>query len=226
MLVNKALFWDFDSTLIYPNESFADAFYCTLLKYVCTVGWESVCKFMHSACSWYTPEVSYTDSTGEKWWQMLFKKFKGFYSENQIQPNEMMNIFFKRKILECANYKTYHDAAYTLSASIEMGYKNYILSNNYPELPEVVKGLHLSQYFAGYVVSSRIGYEKPREEIFEYARELAGKPDFCCMIGDNPVADIEGARKSGFHTILVHKTKGEAGGGWFAENLADIIPLL
>ena len=42
------------------------------------------------------------------------------------------------------------------------------------------------------------------EEIFDYARNLAGNPHKCIMIGDNPVDDIKGAKEAGFETILVN----------------------
>ena len=56
-----------------------------------------------------------------------------------------------------------------------------------------------------YIESSHIGFEKPRKEIFLHANALAGMPDMCVMIGDNPIADIERGHMAGMRTVLVHR---------------------
>lgn len=90
---------------------------------------------------------------------------------------------------------------------------------------EVVRALHLDGYFDGHVISSVIDYDKPRKEIFEYAYTLAGRPEVCFMIGDSPVADIQGARSFGMPSILVH-SEADCGAGYcFADlsGIADVI---
>ena len=98
------------------------------------------------------------------------------------------------------------------------------MSNNFPELPDVIKGLGLGKYFADYIVSANIGYEKPRIEIFKYALELAGSPDVCYMIGDNPIADIQGGKSAGMKTVLVNNS-GSSDADYKCESLVEI-PLL
>ncbi len=63
----KALFWDFDGTLILPNESFFTALSTALQKYGYEIASEKIRTLLHSACSWYKPEVSYEKMTGAKW---------------------------------------------------------------------------------------------------------------------------------------------------------------
>ena len=65
----KALFWDFDGTLIHPNESFFTALSTALQKYGYEIASEKIRTLLHSACSWYKPEVSYEKMTGAKWWE-------------------------------------------------------------------------------------------------------------------------------------------------------------
>lgn len=48
----------------------------------------------------------------------------------------------------------------------------------------------ISKYFDDGIISSNVGYEKPRIELFQYALSVAHFPNRCYMIGDNPVADI------------------------------------
>lgn len=225
--MKKALFWDFDGTLIHPNESFLDALSLALQQVGCQVPREQVRAFLRTACSWYRPEIAYPDSTGPKWWETLFGRFHRFYQEHQLDRAawETADRLFYNQILDPGFYTLYEDAQEVLTQCRELGYENYILSNNYPELFSVAQKLGLSQCFTGCIVSSKVGYEKPRGELFSCALETAGCPEFCCMIGDNPVADIQGGRAAGMKTILVHgqdKTAGDA----VCETLSAIPKLL
>jgi len=93
-----------------------------------------------------------------------------------------------------SNYKLYSDAIATLKSVVEKGHKNVILSNNYPDLSDVIKALDLDKYFDKIIVSANIGYDKPRPEIFEYAKNLYPNYNDFIMIGDNPNADIVGGK--------------------------------
>jgi putative hydrolase of the HAD superfamily len=85
-----------------------------------------------------------------------------------------------------------------------MGFSQYIVSNNHPDLRKVLSDLHLTPWFSDVIVSGEIGFDKPRKEIFECALQRAGYPDICFMIGDNPVADGEGSKKANIPPLLVH----------------------
>ena len=63
-------------------------------------------------------------------------------------------------------------------------------------------------FFTEVVSSARIGYEKPRPEIFRHALRAAipGRPVW--MIGDNPNADCLPAVDLGIHAILVRTPPG------------------
>lgn len=125
-------------------------------------------------------------------------------------------------------YTLYDDAIETLLECIELGAKNYILSNNYPELPDVAKALGLDKYISGYIVSSQIGYEKPHPGIFQYALSLANvniANDIYIMVGDNPAADMKGGKNAGFQTIYVHAPDNEKHceyADYYAESLSEI----
>ena len=202
----KAIFWDFDGTLILPNESFLWAWEYGMNSCGYGVDAETLRSVLHASCTWYRPEESYENARGKAWWEVLFEKFEPFYSQMKIsrEDGQKINERFREYILDYRNYSVYEDARRTLEDCRALGFRNYILSNNFPELPEVIEKLGLSQLLDGYVISSRVGYEKPRKEIFDSAVELAEHPEICYMVGDNPVADIQGARQAGMKTILVH----------------------
>lgn len=225
--MKKVLFWDFDGTIIYPNESFLDALDRTVRRFGFEIERGDMRRFLHRACSWYSPEVSYENEIGGGWWRRLFGRFEIFFEGYGI-PRVFypeMEEFFRGLILDFRNYRLYEDAEGVLRECLEKGYLNYILSNNFPELSRVVECLGLGNYFAGYVVSSAVGYEKPRAEIFQRALQAAGDPEICYMIGDNPMADIRGGHEVGMKTVLVH-TAGGSGADWNCGRLTEIPAIL
>ena len=119
----------------------------------------------------------------------------------------------------------YEEAEGVLGRCKQAGYKNYILSNNFPELPEIIKKLGIAEYFNGYIVSANVGYEKPRIELFQHAMRIADNPQQCFMIGDNPIADVQDGKNAGMKTILVNNSSaGEA--DYRCEKLDEILKVL
>lgn len=204
----KAIFWDFDGTLVHRN----DESFCALREALQLNGYmiedSHIRAALHIALPWNHWETSYEDQTSEKWWDRLFSKLSDFYEQYGVLEVDKVNSAYKKRILSFSCYTVYDDAAMVLEYCQKQGYHNYIISNNYPELPQAVEKLGLAQYFSGYMISADIGFEKPRPEIFRQAITMAGNPDIYYMVGDNPVADIRGAKEVGMRTILVHPARG------------------
>lgn len=224
---NKVIFWDFDGTLIYSNESFLCSLTAAFKQYNYVFEDSKIKEFLVSACSWYVPSKEYTDMTGELWWQELLCKIQLFCEKSSIKrsDSELICKKFRENVINY-NYELYDDAEDILSYCKNKGYDNYILSNNFPELVEVVKRFGLDKYITDCFLSSNIGYEKPRIEIFRYAIAKVNNPEYCYMIGDNPVADIQGGNEAGLQTILVHKADANACAKYVCENLIDIKEVL
>lgn len=223
----KAIFWDFDGTLVHRN----DESFCALREALQLNGYmiddSYIRAALHIAHPWNHWETSYEDQTGEKWWDRLFSKLSDFYEQHGVLEVDKVNGAYKKRILSFTCYTVYDDAATILECCKNRGYHNYIISNNYPELPQAVAKLGLAEFFSGYMISADIGFEKPRPEIFEQAITMAGNPEVCYMVGDNPVADIQGAKDIGMNTILVHSTKGPSEyADHHCENLTEIMGII
>ncbi|MDX1746439.1 MAG: HAD-IA family hydrolase [Halobacteriales archaeon] len=67
-----------------------------------------------------------------------------------------------------------------------------------------------SQAIDHIVTSATVGYEKPHPEIFRTALSKIDD-DRAVMIGDNPVADIEGAHNIGLEAYLIGRHPNEPG---------------
>ena len=223
--MKKTLFWDFDGTLSYPNKAFFTALHDALKESGYDI--EKTEEFLKKAYSWNNPRIDYIEKTGESWWETIFEKIKIFCRENDVLQEDLNKICnrFKEILIASENYILYDDTIETLKKCVELGYKNYLITNNYPEIIDNLEKLGIAKYFTDYVVSSHIGYEKPRSEFFDYAKKRANNPDVGYVIGDNPIADIQGGKVAGFKTIAVHECK-ESIADYYLQNLREIFLIL
>ncbi|MBR6610566.1 MAG: HAD-IA family hydrolase [Oscillospiraceae bacterium] len=230
------LFWDFHGTLTKPDNQWVDI----ALKLSDTmypemkISHEAIKSNLYGKClPWWTYPDRDTRHLMENdgWWKSCEDEFVKMYIASGFEKHqaEKMAPLIRLYVVDINNHRLHDDALAVLSQLKERGYKNYILSNNFPELPQMVKDIGLDKYFDGCVVSAKIGFAKPRKEIFEYARNLAGNPEKCIMIGDNPVDDIKGAKENGFDTMLVNNRHPEYNGDYcdyICKTLTDMLNIL
>jgi HAD superfamily hydrolase (TIGR01509 family) len=225
--MNKAIFWDFDGTITYSEHLWSTAAFRAAPdteRYGIT--FEDIRRHMANGFPWHDENLKLV-LKGQDFWTFLFKKFSLMYQSFGINEREALEAAgqVRNNILDAGNYRVYADAEETLEICKQKGYKNYILSNNYPELEAMIDKLGLASYFDGYSISGVIGHNKPRPEIFAHALAIAQNPDVRYMIGDNPKADIIGGNAAGMRTILVHNNeKSDAAfSSEFLNNIADIL---
>lgn len=225
--MKKVLFWDFDGTLVHPNERFVVTFLKAAHSCGVSIDMDRIRTCFRASYPWNHPDVDYPERTGAMWWESFFEKIQVLYTENQIpeQTACRINRCFQEQMVNNNTYTIYEDTAQVLTQCKKMGYENYVLSNNYPELPLIIEKFGLSGLFSGYIVSANIGYEKPRAELFDYALRTAGFPSCGYMIGDNPVADILGGKAAGLKTILVHRHDSDQA-DYTCDTLTQILGLL
>jgi putative hydrolase of the HAD superfamily len=81
------------------------------------------------------------------------------------------------------------------------------LVSNYPcsrSIDGSLKKTGLRDYFEAIVVSGDLGYAKPHAKPFEtMLAHLKLHPEECLFVGDNWVADVQGAKRTGMPTILI-----------------------
>lgn len=221
--MNKAIFWDSDGTLMYGNESFLWSLDKALKNHDYQIERDLIKEFLRGVCSWFTPEKTHPEVTGEVWWEKLLENTKEFCRKYQVAEEDITLVCQEfRKNVVIFDYQLYDDAEEILQYCTQLGYKNYLISNNFPELVKVFERLGLDKYFSGYFLSADIGYEKPNQEIFGQALTKAGNPELCYMVGDNPVTDIKGAQAVGMKTILVHRKAEGVTPDYVCEELLDI----
>ena len=202
------LCWDFDGTIALSHHLWSNSVRkaINLIEPDNKIDFLDIRKCMATGFSWHTPEIAYPHATGEKWWDAMNEHFYKSYISLGVSEDSAKKASeaVRGIILRTENYILYETAVGTLEKAKAMGHTNVILSNNYPELEDVMKELKIHHLFDFFVVSACVGYEKPRSEFFEIAKSQYHDGDFY-MIGDSVGADIIGGRNVGMKTILVHK---------------------
>ncbi len=213
------LFWDFHGTLTKPDNQWVDIALelCDSHFPDMKIPHSEIKKNLSGKClPWWTYPDRDTRHLIENdgWWGSCNEEFTKMYIDSGLQPQQAAEIapLIRPYVVDSKNHRLHDDCIAVLEELKKRGYRNYMLSNNFPELPRIATEMGLDKYFDGVVVSALVGYDKPRKEIFDYARKLAGNPQKCIMIGDNPVDDIKGAKLADFDTILVNDRHPEYSG--------------
>lgn len=225
----KVFCWDFDGTLSFSNplwtRSVFDALK-TVMPQIEDSFFSEIRAYMQFGFPWHTPDVDYTFCKGNKWWEFMEKHFCESYIKCGIDPEiaqtaaKIVRPIIKQK----SRYTLYNDAADTLQIIKERGAINVLMSNNYPDLGDILKQFDLSQYFDEVILSAVIGYNKPHRKFFDPVKAKYPNAEFY-MIGDNVNADIIGGKRNGMTTVLVHKGFSEYADYCFDE-LTDVLSLL
>lgn len=122
------------------------------------------------------------------------KPFENFPEVDTQYMSKMSEDFLARIVL----MGTHIEGAEKLLAHLKSKYKVVMLSNGFTELQyKKVESAGLTQYFDEIILSDAVGVNKPHPDIYKYALDksdsVAAKT---IMIGDNILADIEGAMNS------------------------------
>ena len=204
--MKQVIFWDFDGTLVYCDHLWSNSVLQVIRENGVDAELSDVRPYMASGYPWDIPHP-HTEIKNEAWWPFLYRKFSDVYRAFGIDPEtaDRLGPYTRELILDCSKYFLYDDTRTVLEEVQKRGWTNVLLSNNYPELRQTLDTLKMTHYFSEFVISGEIGLDKPERAIFDYAKKIAGNPERCWMIGDNPYADAEGATRAGIPTILVHK---------------------
>jgi len=86
---------------------------------------------------------------------------------------------------------------------LALKYPLYILTNGFEDIQFVkVEASGLKHCFQSIITSQEVGTQKPDKKFFEYALKRADcLAHEAVMVGDHPIADIQGAENAGIRTI-------------------------
>lgn len=203
------IYWDFDGTITYSNHLWTGTVYSSLKQIApdTDVEFTEIRKCMAKGFTWHTPDNDYSAFKNDRWWDFMNDKIAQDYISLGVDKDIAVKaaLLVRENIKNAESYTLYDDAVSTLKKLKEYGHTNIILSNNYPDLIEVIKKLNLTEYFGGYIISAVEGYDKPRAELFDIAKKYNTDNQPMYMIGDSENADIIGGNNAGMTTIYVHR---------------------
>jgi putative hydrolase of the HAD superfamily len=101
-------------------------------------------------------------------------------------------------------FDPFPEVAGTLLVLRDRGTRLVVASNWDVSLHDVLRDTGLDVLLDGVVTSAELGVAKPDPALFAHALALAGAaPDEALHVGDDPVADVEGARAAGITPVFL-----------------------
>lgn len=210
------LIWDFDGTLGYREGGAWTASLLETLDLALpghTITLEQLRLYTHTGFPWHQPEYPHLHlASAEAWWEALHPVLASVYRRVGLDGclAQALARQFRAVYLNLDRWRLFDDVLSTLDALSAVGWTHAILSNHVPELGDIVQHLGLNSRIAYVFNSAETGYEKPHPRAYQIV--LATLPDVetAWMIGDNVVADVQGAEAAGFPAILVRRQHPQA----------------
>jgi len=210
-MTGKHILWDFDGTLAHRDGMWGG----TLIEILETeepglsVTRDDLRPYLQSGFPWHTPDIPHPhirDATA--WWQILLPVFERAFAALGLNASRAAELAAQVPTRFCCpeKWQLFDDTIPALTTLLEKGWSHAILSNHVPELPDIVNGLGVSDFFTDIHTSAAMGYEKPHEDAFRIALTAIPNPSHVWMVGDNPNADIRGAEQLGIPGVLVRRT--------------------
>jgi HAD superfamily hydrolase (TIGR01509 family) len=89
----------------------------------------------------------------------------------------------------------------------QAGFKVGIVTNGAPSQETKLRETGLAAVVDAVCVSSLVGSRKPDRAIFEEAARRCDRPLVGWMVGDDPVADIQGGHRAGLRTVWLRRRR-------------------
>ncbi len=204
------LIWDFDGTLADRPYTWSGSILAGFdeVHPGHSIQLEQIREHASKNFPWHAPEKDYLHLRDpNEWWSAMESMMVRLAVELGATEASAPSIarLARERIIDHRFYRAFDDVIPTLDVLRTEGWRHVILSNNYPDLAEVVRGMGLSDYFERIFTSALIGYEKPRPEAYRHVLAEIQEPGEVWMIGDNEVADAFGAETVGIKSVLVRK---------------------
>ncbi len=153
-------------------------------------------------------EWSYSDKqylhSEERHWDFTYEHLmeKGMLLKKTQKENFFKNCIYKLFMLTAIPFP---DTVSTLKALKAAGFKLGIITNGSHELQtRKIELLGIKDYFDEIIISKDLGTHKPDRKLFDIMCErLEIKSEDILFVGDNPINDIDGARKAGYKTAWI-----------------------
>jgi len=201
----KIVFFDAGETLIYRNPSLTELSFRFFRKNGININRKKLTAAFNSAALEMKPVVRQARMNDLQKWRVYIRRVfrKLGVRDTRLAEN------LKDKLKCGSSFRPHSDALSTVKVFRRKNIKTGIISNAPKELKEILVRTGLYRHFKPVIISEIAGYEKPDKRIFFKALKTAGvKAKDAVYVGDNYIADVEGAKKAGISPVwLVRKAK-------------------
>jgi REG-2-like HAD superfamily hydrolase len=204
----RAVFLDIGDTVMRPNPSWEHVYAIAFEEYGVKVEVEALHGALRRAYhhGGYGFEAGF-EATEDTSFARTMEIDSAALADLGLEP--MPEAFFRRLselFMLTANWHVFPDVAPALAALQGRGLVVGAVSNWVWQLPELLHALDLVKQFDFIAASSRVGFEKPHPEIFQWALDQAKvRPDEAIHVGDHLDADVAGAQGVGIQAVLIDR---------------------
>jgi putative hydrolase of the HAD superfamily len=204
----RAVFLDIGDTVMRPNPSWEHVYAIAFEEYGVKVEVEALHAALRRAYhhGGYGFEAGF-EATEDTSFARTMEIDSAALADLGLEP--MPESFFRRLselFMLTANWHVFPDVAPALAALKQRGLVVGAVSNWVWQLPELLHALDLVKQFDFIAASSRVGFEKPHPEIFNWALEQAKvDPGEAIHVGDHLDADVAGAQGVGIQPVLIDR---------------------
>ena len=204
----RAVFLDIGDTVMRPNPSWEHVYAIAFEEYGVKVEVEALHAALRRAYhhGGYGFEAGF-DATEDTSFARTMQIDSAALADMGLEP--MPESFFRRLselFMLTANWHVFLDVTPALAALRQRGLVVGAVSNWVWQLPELLHALDLVRQFDFIAASSRVGFEKPHPEIFQWALEQAKvAAGEAIHVGDHLDADVAGAQGVGIQPVLIDR---------------------
>jgi putative hydrolase of the HAD superfamily len=205
--MNKSVLFDLDGTLLNRDasvEQFIEVQYDRLYPHL-----------IHIPKIDYTNRFIELDCHGYVWKDKVYQNLVTQFEIETITWQALLNDYETQFQFHCVPFSNLVEMLNTLK---QQGYLLGIISNGRGEFQNrAISGLGIQDYFDVILISEIEGVRKPTTEIFQRAMTRLGVlAQDSVFVGDNPDADILGAKSAGMRTIWKYSSQ------WLEAKEADV----
>ncbi|ERP96995.1 haloacid dehalogenase [Acinetobacter sp. COS3] len=143
------------------------------------------------------------DDNGKVWKDRVYEQLTHEFSIDHVSRDILLESYINdfNKFSCC-----FEHIEKTMTQLKQQGYLIGLISNGRTPFQEHnFYALGLTEFFSSIIVSEAIGFRKPDPRIFLLSSaQLDTPPQNCIFVGDNEIADIQGAKDVGMKTIFFH----------------------
>lgn len=205
------VFFDLDGTLRHNEPNGLDTFHAFAAEAglrLTSERREQVVRWNHAY--WANSEELQADTKAadgdlEVRWRLFTRRHLRALGAEEAHLDELADALQQRMAEEYQSVDLVpEDVQPTLDRLRAAGYRLALISNRTQPIDEKVVELALDGAFEFTLAAGEVGWWKPDPRLLRYAAERAEvEPPAIVYVGDNPYADVQGARNAGLHPVLI-----------------------